>query len=167
MVNYNLNMEDKILHLVVRFSDNLFSIGDVVERHNEVTSKYSYVWFGKFGSTISEKRIEMLHGQIAKKISTYIYLVKGNRKKSTFYRSNLLEITKQLPKSEEKRYPKYYTENKLQKHIQTWFKITEIVPIEDSALSKLKAVGSVYPIQETLVRSSSGYFLVHEAKDIY
>jgi len=160
-------MEDKILHLVVRFSDNLFSVGDVVEKHNIVAAKYGYVWFGKFGNTVAEKRIEILHGQIAKKVPTYIYLVKGNRKKSTFYRSNLLELTKQLPKSEEKKFPKYYTENKLQKHIQTWFKISEIILVEDSALSKLKAIGSVYPIQETLVRSSSGYFLVHEAKDIF
>lgn len=160
-------MEDKTLHLVVRFSDNLFSIGDVVEKHNEVSSKYGYVWFGKFGSAIAEKRIEMLHVQIAKKIPTYIYLVKGNRKKSTFYRSGLLEITKQLLKSEEKRFPKYYIENELQQHIKTWFKISQIVPIENSALSKLKAIGSVYPIQESLVRSSSGYFLVHEAKDIF
>jgi len=160
-------MDDKTLHLVVRFSDNLFSVGDVVEKHNEVVSKYGYVWFGKFGSTISDTRITMLHNQIAKKTTTFIYLVKGNRKKSTFYRANLLEVTKQLPKSEEKHFPKYYIENKLQKHIQTWFKITEIEPIEDSAMSKLKAIGSVFGIQETLVRSSSGYFLVHEAKDIF
>lgn len=160
-------MDDKILHLVVRFSDNLFSVGDVVEKHNIVASKNGYVWFGKFGSTISEKRIEMLHGQIAKKIPTYIYLVKGNRKKSTFYRSDLLEITKQLPKSEEKKFPEYYIENKLKQHIQTWFKISQIIQVEDSALSKLKAIGSVYPIQESLVRSSSGYFLVHESKNLY
>lgn len=160
-------MNDKTLHLVVRFSDNLFSIGDVVEKHNEVVSNHGYVWFGKFGSTVSDTRITMLHAQIDKKIPTFIYLVKGNRKKSTFYRANLLEVTKQLPKAEEKRFPKYYVENKLQKHIQTWFKITEIEPIEDSVMSKLKAIGSIFGIQETLARSSSGYFLVHEAKDIF
>lgn len=160
-------MDDKTLHLVVRFSDNLFSIGDVVEKHNEVVVKHGYVWFGKFGSTVSDTRITMLHDQIAKKIPTFIYLIKGNRKKSTFYRASLLEITKQLPKIEEKCFPKYYTENKLQKHIQTWFKTSQIELIEDSAMSKLKAIGSIYGIQETLVRSSSGYFLVHEAKDIF
>jgi hypothetical protein len=112
-------MDDKTLHLVVRFSDNLFSVGDVVEKHNEVMFTHGYVWFGKFGSTISDTRINMLHDQIAKKIPTFIYLVKGNRKKSTFYRAHLLGVTKHLPKSEEKRFPQYYTENKLQKHIQT------------------------------------------------
>lgn len=162
-----MTMDTTNLHLVVRFSDNLFSIGGVVEKHNAVVAKYGYVWFGKFGNTVAEKRIEILHAQIAQKTPTYIYLVKGNRKKSTFYRANLLEVTKQLPKSEEKRFPKYYVENKLQKHIQTWFKITEIEQIEDSAMSKLKAIGSIFGIQETLVRSSSGYFLVHEAKDIF
>jgi hypothetical protein len=59
-VSYNFSMEDKVLHLVVRFSDNLFSVGEVTEKHNEVVLKFGYVWFGKFGSTISEKRIEIL-----------------------------------------------------------------------------------------------------------
>jgi hypothetical protein len=160
-------MDDKSFHLAVRFSDNLFSVGEVTEKHNEVVSKFGYVWFGKFGNTISESRIEMLNQQITKGIPTYIYLVKGNRKKSTFYQADLLGIARQLPNGEEKCFPEYYAQHDLVKFIKTWFKISQISPIESSALSKLKAVGSIYPIQETLVRSSSGYFLVHEAKNLY
>jgi hypothetical protein len=160
-------MEDKVLHLVVRFSDNLFSVGAVTEKHNEVVSKFGFVWFGKFGNLISEQRIEMLNHQITKGIPTFIYLVKGNRKKSTFYQADLLEIARQLPNGGEKHFPKYYIQYDLVRFINTWFKISQITPVGSSALLKLKTVSSINSIQETLVRSSSGYFLVHEAKSLF
>jgi len=160
-------MSDKNFHLAVRFSDNLFSVGDVVEKHNQVVSKFGYVWFGKLGQTISQNRMDMLNTQIAKSIPTYAYLVKGNRKKSTFYRAKLLGISKELNKEEKKFVPAYYTEAKLQKYISTWMKVSEIEPIEASTISNLKALNSVFKLEETLVRSSSGYFLVYESKDLY
>jgi hypothetical protein len=160
-------MADKIFHLAVRFLDNLFSVGNVVEKHNEVVSKLGYVWFGKLGQTISQNRIDMLNAQIAKSIPTYAYLVKGNRKKSTFYRAKLLGISKELNKDEKKFIPPYYSEAKLQKYITTWMRISEIEPIEASTISRLKAMNSVFQLEETLVRSSSGYFLVYESKNLY
>jgi hypothetical protein len=36
-----------------------------------------------------------------------------------------------------------------------------------SEMDTLKVVNSVFPISETLQRSSSGYFLVHESKSIF
>ena len=160
-------MTDKTFHLVVRFSDNLFSVGDVVEKHNHVVAKVGYVWFGKIGQTISQNRIDLLNAQIAKSIPTYAYLVKGNRKKSTFYRANLLGISKDLTKEEKKFVPAYYAEAKLLKYMATWMKISNIEPIEISTISNLKTINSVYPLEESLVRSSSGYFFVHESKNLF
>jgi hypothetical protein len=160
-------MPDKTLHLVVRFSDNLFGISDVIAKHNDVVAKHGYVWFGKMGSTLSLSRIDMLNQQVSKGITTYVYLVKGNRKKSTVYRANLLFITRELAPKENKITPKYYSENNLVQYMKVWLKIDEIEPIEMSALSNLKTLSSINSIQETLVRSSSGYFLVHESKNIF
>jgi len=160
-------MSEKILHLVIRFSDNLFGIGDVVAKHNEVEQKKGYVWFGKIGSTFSSTRIDALNKQVKDGIPTFIYLVKGNRKKSTAYRAKLLFVSKELPKGEVKNIPSYYLTKGLRQYMKAWIKIGEILEIEMSSMKNLKTINSILPIQETLVRSSSGYFLVHESKDIF
>jgi hypothetical protein len=51
-------MDEKPLHLVVRFSDTIFGVGDVVAKHNTITLKYGTVWSGKMGSTLVQRRIE-------------------------------------------------------------------------------------------------------------
>jgi hypothetical protein len=153
-------------HLVVRFSDTMFGVGDVVTKHNEVTSILGAVWFGKLGQTLAQSRIDMLNDQVEKKIPTFLYLVKGNRRKSTAYRAPLFLLSREIPK-EKALIPDYYAEKDLIQYMKAWMKIGKIEPIEMSEMITLKAINSVFPIAETLVRSSSGYFLVHESKSIF
>jgi len=155
------------LHVVVRFSDRLFSIGNVIEKHNDVVSRFGYVWFGKIGMPVAQRRIDTLNEQIQKGIQTHLFLVQGNRKQSNFYQANLLNISRAILKSESKCHPDYYLDNNIKKNIQTWFKITKINQIDSSVISKLRAIGSVYSLSETLVRSSTGYFLVQEGQNVY
>ena len=159
-------MIDKPFHLVVRFSDTLFEVGDVVALHNEVVENHGSVWFGKLGQTLSQSRVDILSKQMEQGIPTFLYLVKGNRRKSTAYRASLLQLGKETPK-ETRLIPRYYTEKDLIQYMKAWMKIRLIEPINMSDMSALKAINSVYPISETLVRSSSGYFLVQESKSIF
>jgi hypothetical protein len=160
-------MEPKHLHLVIRFSDTMFSVGDVISLHNEVVDKHGAVWFGKMGGTLSLPRIEMLNKQISNKVPTLIYLVKGNRRKSTPYKATIISISRDFPKKEKDLIPPYYAEKKLIKFMNAWFKIGHIEQVEMSSMKSLKTINSIFPIEETLVRSSSGYFLVHESKSIF
>ena len=159
-------MTEKNLHLVVRFSDTMFGIGNVVSRHNEIVEKHHAVWFGKLGQTIAQRRADALNKQVLQGIPTYLYLVKGNRRKSTAYRAPLLMVARELPE-EKVLIPAYYAENDLLQYMKVWMKILQIEPIELSVMDSIKAISSVFPITETLARSSSGYFLVHESKSIY
>lgn len=160
-------MESTPLHLVIRFSDTMFDVGDVISLHNEVVEVHGAVWFGKLGGTLSLSRIELLNKQIAQKIPTYIYLVKGNRKKSTPYKARILAVSRDFPKKEKALIPTYYAKKKLLKYMNAWVKIGQIEQVEMSDMKKLKTINSIFPIEETLVRSSSGYFLVHESKLIF
>jgi hypothetical protein len=160
-------MGDKILHLVVRFSDDLFGIGDVITKHNDVVARSGYVWFGKIGVALSANRIELLNQQIAEGTTTFAYLVKGNRKIPTAYRASLLSLTKELPKSESKYFPQYYSDKGLLQFMKVWLKMGEIYPIELSTLNNLKTISSINLILETLARSSSGYFFVYESKTTF
>ena len=155
------------LHLVIRFSDTMFSVGDVVSLHNEVVDKHGAVWFGKLGGTLSLSRIEMLNKQIDQKVPTFIYLVKGNRRKSTPYKAEILAVSRDMPKKEKALIPSYYAEKKLLKFMNAWVKIGHVEQVEMSAMKNLKTINSIFPIEETLVRSSSGYFLVQESKSIF
>jgi hypothetical protein len=155
------------LHLVIRFSDTMFDVGDVISIHNGVVEQQGAVWFGKLGGTLSLSRIDLLNKQIEKKIPTFIYLVKGNRKKSTPYKANVVAVTRDFPKKEKALIPSYYSEKKLLKYMSVWFKVEHIEQVEMSDLKNLKTINSIFPIEETLARSSSGYFLVHESKSIF
>ena len=152
------------VHLVVRFSDSMFDVGDVIARHNEVVAQHGAVWFGKMGSTLAVRRIDLLNQQIQAGVPTFLYLVKGNRHVPTAYKAPLLTVAKTLPAKEKPLVPSYYTEKKLVRHMNAWMKIKRIKPIDLEELDTLQAVSSVLPLSETLVRSSSGYFLVHAAK---
>jgi hypothetical protein len=154
------------LHLVVRFSDSMFGVGNVVAEHNEIVSKHGAVWFGKLGSSVSQTRVDILNKQIEQKIPTFLYLVKGNRRKSMAYRADLLAVSRDFPKDKDQ-IPAYYEEKDLLEFMKVWMKIGQIEPIELSDMRSLKTINSIYPIAETLVRSSSGYFLVHESKSIF
>lgn len=159
-------MSAKNLHLMIRFSDTLYSVGDVVSKHNAVVESCGYVWFGKIGTTISQNRMDIINKQIDTGIPTYLYLAKGNRKKLIFYRATLLKISKEF--ADKKKYvPKYYFETKLIQYMQSWIKISKIEPIESSAIQNLKTVNSIFPLLESMARSSSGYFLVHESSNLF
>ena len=160
-------MKTSPLHLVIRFSDTMFGVGDVVSLHNEVVDKHGAVWFGKLGGTLSQSRIDWLNKQIEEKVPTFLYLVKGNRRKSTPYKAKILAVSRDFPKKEKALIPPYYAEKKLLKYMNVWVKVGHIEQMQMSDLKNLKTINSIFPIEETLVRSSSGYFLVHESKSIF
>jgi hypothetical protein len=145
----------------------MFSVGDVVALHNEVVDQQGAVWFGKLGGTLSQSRIDWLNKQIEQNISTFLYLVKGNRRKSTPYKADILAVSRDFPRKEKALIPPYYAEKKLLKFMNAWVKVGHIEQVEMADLKNLKTINSIFPIEETLVRSSSGYFLVHESKSIF
>lgn len=155
------------LHLVIRFSDTMFEVGDVVSLHNEVVKRHGAVWFGKLGGTLSLSRIEMLNKQVENKTPTFLYLVKGNRRKSTPYKAQIVAVSREFPKKEKAMIPAYYAEKKLLKYMNAWVKVGHIEQVDMADMKNLKTINSIFPIEETLVRSSSGYFLVHESKSIF
>jgi hypothetical protein len=160
-------MNSRVHHIAIRFSDTLFSVGDVVERHNNIVEIHGAVWFGKMGSAFSASRVEMLNEQIEQEIPTFVYLVKGNRQKSTVYKATIFAVSKEIPKHEKALIPPYYVEKSLLGYMNSWIRIGHIDHIDISFLKNLIAGNSIFPLEETLARSSAGYFLVHQGKSIF
>ena len=154
-------MNKKDYHLVIRFSDSMFDVGDVVSIHNGLVEKHGSVWFGKLGQTISQKRVDLINKQIELGIETFLYLVKGNRKKSTAYQAKIISVKKSLP-DQNHLIPEYYSTKAIQKYMKVYIRVGMIHEIRLSEMENLKAISSIFSITETIEKSSSGYFLVHE-----
>ena len=154
--------KEKTVHLLLRFSDSLLKNEDTITNHNNVVLRNGAVWFGKMGSTVSQVHIDKLNNQIKENVATYVYLVKGNRRKSIAYRAKLIFASKSYPKDEENLIPEYYRKLDIPRFVKFWVKIGEIVPVDHVELNKLRVVSSVFPLSETLSKSSSGHFIIHE-----
>jgi hypothetical protein len=157
-----LEKKETPIHILVRFSDQLLENTDTITEHNRVIKQHGAVWFGKMGNTVAHRHIECLNEQIEKGIPTFAYLVKGNRRKSTFFQCKLLTASRSLPEEEAHLVPSYYHEKEIIRYIRFWMKISEASPLDASELSNLKVASSVFPISETLYKSSSGHFIVKQ-----
>jgi hypothetical protein len=152
------------IHLLIRFSDRLLENKGTIEEHQKVIEQEGAVWFGKMGQPISQNAIDKLNMQVEEGIPTFIYLVKGNRKKPNAYISNLVLASKTIPEDEISLVPAYYKELEILRFINFWGKVTNLHEIDLKDLSKMGVVSSVYPLLETLVKSSSGHFYIKEKK---
>ncbi len=135
-----------------------------IEEHQKVIEQEGAVWFGKMGQPISQNAIDKLNKQVEDNIPTYIYLVKGNRRKPKAYVSDLVVASKTIPEEEMCLIPPYYKELKIIQFIKFWAKVTNLHEIDLKDLTKMGVVSSVYPLMETLVKSSSGHFYIKEKK---
>jgi hypothetical protein len=156
--------QQKPLHLLIRFSDRLLEKRSTIEEHQKVIEQEGAVWFGKMGQPIAQHAIDKLNKQVDDNIPTFIYLVKGNRRKPNAYISNLVLASKTVPEDEISLVPPYYKELEILRFIKFWAKVTNLQEIDLKDLAKMRVASSVYPLLETLVKSSSGHFYIKEKK---
>jgi hypothetical protein len=155
------------IHLLLRFSDTLLKEGDTIGEHNQVVSREGAVWFGKMGSPVSQHHIDLFNKQVEDGIPTYVYLVKGNRRKSIAYRCRLIAAARSLPENEKHLMPSYYNDLDLTKYMKFWVKLSDLIPISFDDLSKMRVASSVLPIRETLIKSATGHFFLVENKGLF
>jgi hypothetical protein len=63
------------MHLVLRYSDSLFRIRNVLERHTLIANRHGAVRFGKIGQAIGQASGRALQDQIANGTPTFVFLV--------------------------------------------------------------------------------------------
>ena len=102
--------QKKPTHLLIRFSDRLLEKRRTIEEHQKVIENEGAVWFGKMGQPIAQNSIDKLNKQIDDNIPTYIYLVKGNRRKPSAFISDLIIASKTIPEEEMDLISSYYKE---------------------------------------------------------
>lgn len=148
--------------LLVRYSDRLFSVGDVIARHQAVISEFGSVWFGKFGQPIGRTTAERLE-RLRSSDGPYLYLAQRHDQGMDVFQAPILRFTF-TPPSERKLVPSYYEELNLTRLMRSWIKVGAIRPTSPSTLDELVVVSSGNTGRDALRRSMSGAFIVERRR---
>ena len=137
--------------IALRFSDNYAPKEGTIKLHQRVIDESNYVWYGKFGNTLSQKNIDILMSQDEKKI----LLIKSGYPDR--YWAYFDKIQKEKP-IDEKNIPEYYR-NDTDK-IGCWFRIVKIKKAENNVMSKYIISSSKMLLSDASKHSMNPYFVI-------
>jgi hypothetical protein len=149
------------IHIVIRYSDKLHNVGDVIGKHIEVIQTHSNVWFGKIGRPLAQMHVDTVNKQCVDGTPTYLYLVQKKGSKYSVYQGTVLKMSRLFPE-EQHLVPKYYFSTGIVNKIQLWVLLSEIKPLAPKKLRELRALTSVMSMSETLAKSMAAHFIVRE-----
>jgi hypothetical protein len=152
----------EVLHVVMRFSGKLYSVGDVVARHLDVIQREGRVWLGKLGARPGLGTVQRLNEQVAGGAETLLFLVESARNSSAVFRCPILRASLELP-HDESPVPSYYDDKQLRRLVSCWFETDDMEEVGSSELDRLVVLSSGQPVRWSLHRSMSGFFVVRLA----
>lgn len=142
--------------IALRFADNYAPKEGTIKLHQEIINNNGYVWYGKFGNTLSQKNIDLLMSQPDRK---FLLIKSGFPDR---YWAYFDEIVKDKPK-DINNIPEYYRNNT--DKIKCWFKIKKIERTENNVMSKFIISSSKMPLSEASKHSLNPYFVIETDGD--
>ena len=142
--------------IALRFADNYAPKEGTIKLHQEIINNNGYVWYGKFGNTLSQKNIDLLMSQPDIK---FLLIKSGFPDR---YWAYFDEIVKDKPK-DINNIPEYYRNNT--DKIKCWFKIRKIERTENNVMSKFIISSSKMPLSEASKHSLNPYFVIETDGD--
>ena len=136
--------------IALRFGENIAPECGTIEAHNQLISEYGEVWYGKFGTPLSEKVISDIISNEFPKI-LLIHSGTANR-----YWAYVKMIIKSEPDME--KVPTYYHHEK--NRVKTWFCITKFEKADKNVMSKCTVTSSRTLLSYASSHSMSPYFII-------
>ena len=152
------------IHVLMRFSDKLFAIGNVIERHAAVLERHGAVWIAKIGRPLGGTRISSINTQIAADVASYLFLYQRKLGSHELWRSELLEVRASSPSAHDPCVPSYYADCNMFAIAETWFKVESFRGVGDRELDRLVTLSSRQPIIQTLTTSTAALFIIGQGK---
>ncbi len=153
------------IHLALRFSDRLFRVGNVVQRHQDVIETFGAVWFGKIGQPIGRETASLLRRSAANGDGgSCLFLVQRYQSGTDLFRSCILDVATDGAPEEQILVPTYYEELGLTTHMRSWLKIGAIEKAPVVTLDRLTVVSSGRTLRNALRTSMAGAFVVEDDK---
>ena len=119
--------------LSLRFGEKFAPKCGTIAAHTEIINKYGFVWYGKFGNTISDRILK----EIMAEPDPRILLIKSGTQDR--YWAHISEYKKVKPDQKEC-IPSYYREDSTR--VKVWFKIVKIERAPSDIMSKCRIISS-------------------------
>ena len=135
--------------IALRFGETFSPECGTIKAHQYVIDQLGYVWYGKLGSSISDKVINDIVKEKEKKI---LLIHSGSIDRYWAYYD---EISKSVP---DLGIPSYYKDNA--DKFKVWFKITKIEKAEKDVMSKYVVISSQNMLSEASKKSMNPCFYI-------
>ena len=136
--------------IALRFADNIAPQDGTIAEHERIIEQMGFVWYGKFGTRVSEK----VRAEIMSNDERRILLIHSGTSKR--YWLHIDEISYETP--ELAGVPEYYRD--ISGTVKTWFKVTRIEKADKSVMAKCTVASSGSPLSAVSRQSMSPYFII-------
>ena len=136
--------------IALRFADNIAPSSGTIAEHERVIDDLVFVWYGKFGTRVSDKIRSIVLTANDKRI---LLIHSGTSKR---YWLHIEDISYETP--ELIAIPEYYRD--IAGTIKTWFKVTKIEKAEKGVMAKCTIASSGSPLSAVSRHSMSPYFII-------
>lgn len=139
-----------MISVALRFADNKAPKDGTIAEHLKLIEKNGYVWYGKFGTPLSESVKEKILSQDNPKI----LLIRSGRFER--YWAYISDISRNAPEDGE--FPSYYSDVKQKIHV--WFKVVKIEQAPKDIMARCIVPSSGRSLSEASRYSMSPYFVI-------
>lgn len=136
--------------IALRFADNIAPSDGTIVEHEKVIDKLGYVWYGKFGTRVSDKNKSVVLSPESKRV---LLIHSGTSKRYWLYIEDISYETPELTAI-----PEYY--RGIAGTIKTWFKVIKIERAEKGVMAKCTIASSGRPLSAVSRHSMSPYFII-------
>lgn len=136
--------------IALRFADNIAPNEGTIAEHKKIIDELGYVWYGKFGSKVSDKIKSTILASNDKRI---LLIHSGTSKRYWFCIEDISYETPELTAI-----PEYYRD--IAGTIKAWFKVIKIEKAEKDVMSKCKVASSGNTLSVASRHSMSPYFII-------
>lgn len=141
--------------IALRFADNYAPADGTIKLHEDIITKSGYVWYGKFGNSLSQKNIDML---LEMKERKFLLIKSGCQERYWVYFEDIKKEAIDIDAI-----PEYYRNDRGK--VKCWFKITKFEKADPKVMSKCFVSSNGSPLSNTSKYSMSPYFVIDYKED--
>lgn len=136
--------------IALRFADNFAPSEGTIKLHEDVIKKYGYVWYGKFGNSLSQKNIDMLLSMDEKK---FLLIKSGGLERYWVFFTDIKKENIDIEKI-----PQYYRNDR--DRVKCWFKVSKFEKADSKVMSKCYVTSNGSLLSNSSKYSMSPYFVI-------
>ncbi len=136
--------------IALRFADNIAPKEGTIAEHERIIARYGFVWYGKFGTRVSEKAKDFIMSADNKRV---LLIHSGTNKRYWLY---VDDISYEEP--ELSGVPEYYRDRV--EAVKTWFRVTRIEKADKNVMARCTVSSSGRPLSAVSRHSMSPYFII-------